>query len=52
MIAQLPFADVGPIKIENSDLADDQVLFLSDAFPTGYMGAEVCEIEPGDIVAV
>ena len=47
-----PFADVGPIKIENDDLTDDQVLFLSDIFPTGYMGAEACEIQPGDVIAV
>src|SRR5436305_8709943 len=50
--ARVPFADVGPIKIENGDLADDQVLFLSDVFPTGYMGAEMCDIQPGDVVAV
>ena len=43
--ARVPFADVGPIKIE-------QVLFLSDILPTGYMGAELCEIEPGDTIAV
>lgn len=49
--ARVPFADVGPIKIE-SGLPDEQVLFLSDVFPTGYMGAEVCDIRPGDIVAV
>jgi threonine dehydrogenase-like Zn-dependent dehydrogenase len=49
--ARVPFADVGPIKIE-SDLSDEQVLFLSDVFPTGYMGAEVCDIQPGDVVAV
>jgi threonine dehydrogenase-like Zn-dependent dehydrogenase len=49
--ARVPFADVGPIKIE-SDLPDEQVLFLSDVFPTGYMGAEVCDIKPGDVVAV
>ncbi|MDX6213328.1 MAG: hypothetical protein QOF82_2415 [Frankiales bacterium] len=49
--ARVPFADVGPLKIE-SDLSDDQVLFLSDILPTGYMGAEMCEIEPGEIVAV
>jgi threonine dehydrogenase-like Zn-dependent dehydrogenase len=47
----VPFADVGPIKIENG-LTDEQVLFLSDVFPTGYMGADVCDIKPGDIVAV
>ena len=50
--ARVPFADVGPIRIENSDLTDDQVLFLSDIFPTGYMGAEFCDIKPGDVVAV
>jgi threonine dehydrogenase-like Zn-dependent dehydrogenase len=49
--ARVPFADVGPIKIED-DLPDDQVLFLSDILPTGYMGAEMCDIEPGDTVAV
>ena len=49
--ARVPFADIGPITIED-DLTDEQVLFLSDVFPTGYMGAEVCEIQPGDIVAV
>ena len=47
----MPFADVGPLKIE-SDLADEQVLFLSDILPTGYMGAEMCDIQPGDVVAV
>jgi threonine dehydrogenase-like Zn-dependent dehydrogenase len=50
--ARVPFADVGPVKIENGDLTDDQVLFLSDIFPTGYMGAEVCEIQPNDVIAV
>jgi threonine dehydrogenase-like Zn-dependent dehydrogenase len=48
---RVPFADVGPLKIE-SDLADQQVLFLSDILPTGYMGAEMCDIQPGDVVAV
>jgi threonine dehydrogenase-like Zn-dependent dehydrogenase len=49
--ARVPYADYGPIKIE-SDLTDDQVLFLSDNFPTGYMAAEVCDIRPGMVVAV
>ncbi len=48
---RVPYADVGPIKIE-SGLADEQVVFLSDIFPTGYMAAENCDIEPGDTVAV
>ncbi|HET7220174.1 MAG TPA: zinc-dependent alcohol dehydrogenase [Vicinamibacterales bacterium] len=49
--ARVPYADVGPIKIPES-LSDDQVLFLSDIFPTGYMAAENCDIKPGDTVAV
>jgi threonine dehydrogenase-like Zn-dependent dehydrogenase len=49
--ARVPFADVGPLKIE-SDLSDEKVLFLSDILPTGYMGAEMCDIAPGDVVAV
>ncbi|HEX3035277.1 MAG TPA: zinc-dependent alcohol dehydrogenase [Thermodesulfobacteriota bacterium] len=49
--ARVPFADVGPIKITDS-LSDEQVLFLSDIFPTGYMAAENCNIQPGDTVAV
>jgi threonine dehydrogenase-like Zn-dependent dehydrogenase len=48
---RVPFADVGPLKIENG-LTDEQVLFLSDILPTGYMGAEMCDISPGDVVAV
>ncbi|HKY03326.1 MAG TPA: zinc-binding dehydrogenase, partial [Blastocatellia bacterium] len=49
--ARVPFADVGPLKIENG-FSDEQVLFLSDIFPTGYMGAEMCDIKPGDTIAV
>jgi threonine dehydrogenase-like Zn-dependent dehydrogenase len=49
--ARVPFADVGPIKVP-SHLRDEQVLFLSDIFPTGYMSAEMCAIEPGQVVAV
>jgi threonine dehydrogenase-like Zn-dependent dehydrogenase len=49
--ARVPFADVGTIKIENG-LSDEQVLFLSDIFPTGYMAAENCTIQPGDTVAI
>ena len=50
--ARVTFADVGPIKIEDDGLTDDQVPFLSDIFPTGYMGAEFCDIQPGETVAV
>ncbi|TDE03453.1 zinc-dependent alcohol dehydrogenase [Jiangella asiatica] len=48
---RVPFADVGPLKIED-DLTDEQVLFLGDILPTGYMAAEMCGIRDGDVVAV
>jgi threonine dehydrogenase-like Zn-dependent dehydrogenase len=48
---RVPFADVGPIKVPES-VTDEQVLFLSDIFPTGYMAAENCNIQPDDIVAI
>src|SRR5207253_5310785 len=48
---RVPFADVGPFKVP-SHLRDEQVLFLSDIFPTGYMAAENCNIQRGDTVAV
>jgi threonine dehydrogenase-like Zn-dependent dehydrogenase len=48
---RVPFADVGPLPVP-ADLSDEQVLFLSDVLPTGYMAAENCRIEPGDVVAV
>jgi threonine dehydrogenase-like Zn-dependent dehydrogenase len=49
--ARVPFADVGPLKVPGG-IPDEQVLFLSDIFPTGYMGAEMCDIQPGDVIAV
>jgi threonine dehydrogenase-like Zn-dependent dehydrogenase len=48
---RVPFADVGPVKIYEP-LNDEQVLFLSDIFPTGYMAAENCRIKAGDTIAV
>ncbi len=48
---RVPYADVGPIKVPDG-LTDEQVLFLSDIFPTGYMAAENCDIKPGDTVLV
>ncbi len=48
---RVPFADVGPLKIPDG-LADEQVLFLTDIFPTGYQAAEQCEIQPGQTIAV
>src|SRR5205823_10623374 len=49
--ARVPYADVGPLKVPE-ELPDDKVLFLSDIFPTGYMGAEMCDIKRGDVIAV
>jgi len=49
--ARIPFADVGPIRVPQH-LSDEQVLFLSDIFPTAYMAAENCAIHPGDTIAV
>ena len=48
---RVPYADVGPIKIENG-FSDDEVLFLSDIFPTGYMAAEFCDIKGGETIAI
>jgi threonine dehydrogenase-like Zn-dependent dehydrogenase len=49
--ARVPFADVAPLVV-NDGLSDEQVLFLSDILPTGYMAAENCNIQPGDVIAV
>jgi threonine dehydrogenase-like Zn-dependent dehydrogenase len=49
--ARVPFADVGPLKIED-DVTDEEVLFLSDIFPTGYFGADLCDIQGGETIAV
>lgn len=49
--ARVVLADVNALKIE-SDLTDEQVLFLSDILPTGYMGADMCDITGSDVVAV
>ena len=48
---RVPFADVGPIKVPDG-FSDDQVLFLSDIFPTGYMAADFCNIQRGDTIAI
>ncbi|MGE5351450.1 MAG: zinc-dependent alcohol dehydrogenase [Acidobacteriota bacterium] len=48
---RVPYADVGPIKVNNG-FTDEQVLFLSDIFPTGYMAAENCALKGGETVAV
>jgi threonine dehydrogenase-like Zn-dependent dehydrogenase len=49
--ARVPFSDVGCFKIPD-ELTDEQTVFLTDIYPTGYMAAENCNIHPGDTVAV
>lgn len=49
--ARVPFSDIGPIVIPDG-MDDDEVLFLSDILPTGWMAADNADIEPGDTVAV
>ncbi len=49
--ARIPFANVGLVKIPD-EVTDEQAILLSDIFPTGYYGAELAEIGPGDTVAV
>ena len=46
---RVPYADVGPFKVP-SHLTDEQVLFLTDIFPTGYMAAENCNIQADDLI--
>jgi threonine dehydrogenase-like Zn-dependent dehydrogenase len=48
---RVPYSDVGPIVVPDG-LEDEEVLFLSDILPTGWMAAVNCDIEPGDTVAV
>jgi threonine dehydrogenase-like Zn-dependent dehydrogenase len=49
--ARVPFADVGPLKLPDH-VNDEQAVMLADVFPTGYMAAENCAIQPGDVIAV
>jgi threonine dehydrogenase-like Zn-dependent dehydrogenase len=48
---RVPYADIGPLKVPDH-LTDEQVLFLSDIFPTGYMAADFCNIQPEDTIAI
>jgi threonine dehydrogenase-like Zn-dependent dehydrogenase len=49
--ARIPFANVGLVKLPD-EVTDEQAILLSDIFPTGYFGADIAEIKPGDTVAV
>jgi threonine dehydrogenase-like Zn-dependent dehydrogenase len=48
---RVPFADVGPLVV-GDELPDDQIVLLTDVAPTGWMAAEQCHLQPGDVVAV
>jgi len=48
---RVPFADKGMVKVPEG-VRDEAALFVSDAFPTGFMAADMCDITPGDVVAV
>ncbi len=48
---RVPMADVGPMKVPEG-LTDEQVLFLTDIFPTGWQGAEHCDIKGGETIAI
>jgi threonine dehydrogenase-like Zn-dependent dehydrogenase len=50
-LVRVPWADVNPLKVPDG-MPDEQVLFLSDILPTGYMGAEMCDLKGGEVVAV
>src|SRR5690606_38162411 len=50
-LARVPFAHVGLVKLPD-ELSDEQALLLSDIFPTGYFGAELAEVKPGDVAVV
>jgi len=50
-ICACPSPTSGPSKVPNG-LSDEQVLFLSDIFPTGYMAADFCNVQPEDTIAV
>src|SRR2546430_1787841 len=48
---RVPFANVNLVRLPD-EISDDQAILLSDVFPTGYMAAEMAEIDDGDTVAV
>ncbi len=49
--ARIPFANIGLVKVPES-VTNDQAITISDIFPTGYFGADIADIEPGDVVVV
>lgn len=49
--ARIPFAHTGLVRLPD-EVSDDQAILVSDIFPTGWFGAELAEVQPGDTVAV
>jgi len=49
--ARIPFANVGLVKIPDN-VSDEEAIPVSDIFPTGYFGAKLAEVGPGDTVAI
>jgi threonine dehydrogenase-like Zn-dependent dehydrogenase len=49
--ARIPYANVGLVKLPD-EVSDEDAILISDIFPTGYFGADIAEIQPGDTVAV
>jgi S-(hydroxymethyl)glutathione dehydrogenase/alcohol dehydrogenase len=49
---RVPFANTGALKLPDGISNDTDVLFLSDILPTGYFGADIANVQPGDDVAV
>ena len=48
---RVPYADYGPRKVPEN-LTDEQVLFLTDIFPTGYSGIDWAEVKGGEVIAI
>ncbi|MGB3074833.1 MAG: glutathione-dependent formaldehyde dehydrogenase, partial [Chitinophagales bacterium] len=48
---RVPYADYGPRKVPD-ELSDEQILFLTDIFPTGYTGVDWGEVHGGETVAI
>ncbi len=49
--ARIPFAATTLVPLP-PEVSDDQAILISDIFPTGYFGADLAEIQKGDVVAV
>lgn len=48
---RVPYANVGPRKVE-TDMSDEELLFLTDILPTGFAGIDWAQPQGGEVVAV